>query len=204
MAAEIVALWLSLAAGLTSIVLAIAAIIFATLTDNRNRKLNIEFTKNLTIIEEKSTTTQALMDSMLRQIVNAFIDLQRSSTTPTPTQPEGASPNGDEDQTGTQLQAASNSLLIKLTQDIAEIRLRQRLLPATTPTLGEFAIGQRIHILEDNERAPKNLRGQTGTIIGKSMTGDESIVGAYLGYTIQLDTGTTIARVREEWMTLSL
>jgi len=204
MAAETVGLWFSLATGLISIVLATCAILFAALNDNRNRQLNIGFTKTLTIIEEKSTSTQASIDSTIDRIVDEFISLRREATpTVLPPPPQTLSPETEDFLQGglpTEEIGPFRAFMIKMEQDIGEIRLRQRLQLPITGTRG-FDLGHRVHIPEGTEHAPTHLVGLHGTIVSTAMTHRETSGIIYRSYMVTFDTQEGIPTpVREDWI----
>jgi len=205
---------ISLITGITSIVLAICAIAYTALNDIRNRRLNIEFTRNLTIIEEKSTSTQGSIDSMLVRLIDTLIEWRRESTPPTPPleiTTEEITPDEATELTRAQLQLALNPLLVnmaKLGQNLQEMALRQRLLPGPTIASDRFTVGQRIHV-PANSNAPPNISGRAGTIVSPPVRYRDTSGTFYRHHIVSFDQGLDVGEdiyempptpVREEWL----
>jgi len=207
-AVETVIPWVSLIIGITSIVLAICAIAYTALNDIRNRRLNIEFTRTLAIIEQKSTNTEASINATIGRIVDEFLNLRREATPTFPfSSPQTTIPTEAEDfLSGPQEeQYPFTAFMAKVERDLEEIRLRQRLQFAqSAASLPErFHVGQRVHVPADTEHAHPSLLGMIGTIRSEAFHLSDPSGIIYRTYMVSFDNDeVTFRPVREEFLYL--
>lgn len=107
---------ISIMTGLVGMTVAVVAIWFSWRVESNNNELNQRFTETLATINEKSATTQAVVDNSVSRIVEAFIETRAERTS-------GAFLADSSDNQMT----LEGQRLVQLEQQISELSLRLRL-----------------------------------------------------------------------------